>query len=168
MNSHNSRTLWILSVALVVIVGKKWNFKRKFLLSSGALSCKKLTPAKVQNTSHFHFRLYIMCTDHGMRGKWRSTCIMHYAVVVYRIPQIYNFIHHFWYRKETKWNEKRKANKPQSNDCDKTCCGNLSLVWSGLYWSIDSTCLDRWLGQVLTNQISPRYSWLYDLLAGRV
>jgi len=36
---------------------KKMKFRCQFLLS-GALSVRKLTPAKVKNTTHFYFRLY--------------------------------------------------------------------------------------------------------------
>jgi len=46
---------------------KFWNFRCKFLLS-GALSAKKLTPAKVQNTTHC--RLYYM---HRLHPAWSNT-----------------------------------------------------------------------------------------------
>jgi len=48
---------------------KNWNFKCKFLLSV-AHSARKLTPAKVQNTTHFHSRLWLYtCIQHGVTLK---------------------------------------------------------------------------------------------------
>jgi len=38
---------------------KKWNFRCKLLLS-GTLSARKLTPAKMKNTTHIHSKMYYM------------------------------------------------------------------------------------------------------------